>query len=119
VLGEFKPNTIVLRQSTPTEGSVVYGVEDTNSPSVRSGHSEDKVTQQVASSVAIEESAIAPSQNNTSVPPPVVERPWKAGDPIVEATALVRTADGRVMLVADTPDPSSAQSLLCHAENNQ
>ena len=37
---------------------------------------------------------------------------WKLGDPIVEPTARIRTADGRILLVADLPPSESPVELL-------
>lgn len=42
------------------------------------------------------------------------ESEWKLGDPIVEATARIRTADGRILLVSEPPDtPYEILEVIC------
>ncbi len=47
---------------------------------------------------------------------PITISKWKIGDPIVEAQAIVRTADGRTLLssVSEKAQPESVNSLICH-----
>jgi len=46
--------------------------------------------------------------------------PWKIGDPIVEARALVRTADGRILLTTLQQGAiAPADNLVCHPQENQ
>lgn len=40
-------------------------------------------------------------------------RPWKLGDPIVEAQSIVRLPNGRVLLGNKSQNPASAESIIC------
>ena len=40
-------------------------------------------------------------------------RPWKIGDPIVEAQSIVRLPDGRVLLGSESQKPASTESIIC------
>jgi large exoprotein involved in heme utilization and adhesion len=55
-----------------------------------------------------------------SAPSMATTAPWKIGDPIVEARALVRTADGRILLTTLPPGATApADNLVCHPQENQ
>lgn len=40
-------------------------------------------------------------------------RPWKIGDPIVEAQSIVRLANGRVLLGSKSQKPAFTESIIC------
>ncbi len=57
-------------------------------------------------------------QPSTLLPVTTQSKPWKIGDPIVEAQGIVRTPDGKIIL-SPTPQnaaPESANSLICHPD---
>ncbi len=60
-------------------------------------------------------------QKPTTLPPvATASKPWKIGDPIVEAQGIVHTKDGRIILTA-TPQnttPESPDSLVCHPNSD-
>jgi filamentous hemagglutinin family protein len=60
--------------------------------------------------------------NSSTVPTQVKPETaaWKIGDAIVEATAILRTPDGKVRLGSspENATPESANSLVCHAEGD-
>ncbi len=63
------------------------------------------------------------SQQKPSTLPPVAttqSKPWKIGDPIIEAQGIVHTKDGRIILTS-TPQnttPELANLLVCHTDND-
>ncbi len=57
---------------------------------------------------------------STLAPVAIPSKPWKIGDPIVEAQSILRTTDGRILL-SSTPQhtqPESADSLVCHKDSD-
>ena len=60
-----------------------------------------------------------PPENFTPFVPKDLSQPshseWKHGDPIVEATARIKTADGRILLVSSPPEePYEVLEVLCN-----
>ena len=64
---------------------------------------------QVGASPTAQETSQVDEQPEEAVP---VGADWQPGDPIVEGSRAVRTADGRVFLVAEA-QIQSAESLIC------
>jgi len=57
---------------------------------------------------------------STLLPVATASKTWKIGDPSVEATGIMRTADGRTLLGAIPQNtPESANSLECHSNEDQ
>ncbi len=56
--------------------------------------------------------------NTKTSPSPSSSAPWKIGDAIVEATSIVRTVDGRILLAALPNKVSEANALVCYPGEN-
>ncbi len=50
-------------------------------------------------------------EEETIIYPPQIAHPWQVGEPIVEPTNLIKTADGRLLWVRKQVD--NADSLIC------
>jgi filamentous hemagglutinin family protein len=64
-----------------------------------------------------------PPENFTPFVPKDLSQPsnsqWKYGDPIVEATARIKTADGRILLVSKPPEePYEVLEVLCNLKKD-